>query len=204
MASFLNILSFTLLIVASPFNSLKAKDLGIFGHLFTIEEEDFLESLKNKVNQLSNGQLDELKARVQKHYVACLCTPQPVQDLKKASSYRLFHYDPTICSSQEIKDHQGTLIVSKGKCVNPLTAIFALDDLLFFDGSDLQQIAWAKNFPLAKWVLTNGKPLELEEQENKPIYFDQKGMLTQRFGIQHVPAKVSREDLKLRIEEIPL
>jgi hypothetical protein len=34
------------------------------------------------------------------------------------------------------------------------------------------------------------------------VYFDQQGVLTKKLGIQHVPALVSQEELRLRIEEI--
>lgn len=184
---------------------LEAKDLGVHGHLFPIHEEDFLQFLKNKVNHLSKEDLEAIRNKVQNHYVLQLKNPCPVQGLKEAKVYRVFYVDPTLCTDQDIKDHQGNLIVSKDKCVNPLETIAYLDALLFLDGSNQEHLEWAKaQNQLVKWVLTKGKPFELEEQESRAIYFDQSGVLVKKFGIQYLPAKVSQEGLKLKIEEFPL
>ena len=37
-----------------------------------------------------------------------------------------------------------------------------------------------------------------------PIYYDQHGLLTRRLGIAQVPALVSQEGLRLRIDELEL
>jgi conjugal transfer pilus assembly protein TraW len=37
-----------------------------------------------------------------------------------------------------------------------------------------------------------------------PVYYDQQGVLTRRLGIQQVPALVSQEGLRLRIDEMVL
>jgi conjugal transfer pilus assembly protein TraW len=37
-----------------------------------------------------------------------------------------------------------------------------------------------------------------------PVYFDQQGSLIRRFGIRQVPALVSQEGLRLRIDEVAL
>ena len=35
-----------------------------------------------------------------------------------------------------------------------------------------------------------------------PVYFDQQGLLTRRLGITQVPALVSQEGMRLRIDEL--
>jgi conjugal transfer pilus assembly protein TraW len=35
-----------------------------------------------------------------------------------------------------------------------------------------------------------------------PVYYDQQGLLTRRLGIAQVPALVSQEDKRLRIDEM--
>ncbi len=37
-----------------------------------------------------------------------------------------------------------------------------------------------------------------------PVYYDQQGTLTRRFGIRQVPALVSQEGSRLRIDEVVL
>ena len=48
----------------------------------------------------------------------------------------------------------------------------------------------------------NGSVLDAEKQMQQPIYFDQAGKLTTRFGITHVPAVVMQEGLYLKITEV--
>jgi conjugal transfer pilus assembly protein TraW len=186
-------------------NALEAKDLGTYGHVFPIEEEDLLTVLRNKVNELLKEELETVRNKVQSHYCSQFQNPQPIQGLKDATVYRVFYVDPTICSDRDIRDHEGKIVIPKGKCVNPLETVIHLNALLFFDASNPQHIEWAKaQNKLVKWVLTKGKPLELEEKENHPVYFDQFGTLVKKFGIKHLPAKVSQEGLKLKIEEFSL
>ena len=46
--------------------------------------------------------------------------------------------------------------------------------------------------------------LELVKAWRVPVYYDQQGTLTRRFGIGQVPALVSQEGLRLRIDEVAL
>ena len=143
--------------------------------------------------------------QVRDQYVSRFNNPCSVEGLKEAKVYRSFYIDPTICTDQEIKDHEGHVIVSKGTCINPLESVFHLDALLFFDGSNPRHLEWARNQnQLVKWVLTKGKPMEVEEKESHPVYFDQFGVLVKKFGIKHLPARVSKDGLKLKIEEFPI
>jgi conjugal transfer pilus assembly protein TraW len=191
--------------LSAMIHSLEAKDLGSYGHLFLIEEEDLLKVLKNKVSDLSKEELSTVQSKVQSYYFSQFQNPMPVQGLKDAEVYRVFYVDPILCADQEIKDHEGKLVVSKDKCINPLEIIVHLDALLFFDASNPQHVEWAKTqYQLVKWVLTKGKPLEVEERENHPVYFDQFGALVKKFGIEHLPAKISQEGLQLKVEEFPL
>jgi conjugal transfer pilus assembly protein TraW len=69
--------------------------------------------------------------------------------------------------------------------INPLDYVTLSKELLFVDGRDVEQVAWALTF-------------------ERPLYFDQKGLLTRRFQIAAVPASVTQEGRRLRIREFPL
>lgn len=186
-------------------SALEAKDLGIHGHVFRIEEDDLLEWLKNKTQSLSKEEEEAVKIKLQNHFVSQIRNPVVHSHLKEAEVYQVKYMDPTICAEQDILNHLGEVIVRKGTCINPLENIQHLDALLFFDASNAQHLEWAKQQnQLVKWVLTKGQPLEIEEKENQPVYFDQFGFLVDKFGLQHLPAKVSKDGLKLKIEEIPV
>ena len=71
------------------------------------------------------------------------------------------------------------------------------------DGEDKEQVQWAKT-QLGKITLTNGAPLELGKELNRPVYFDQAGILCNRFNIEAVPAIIEQDGLLLKISEVKL
>ena len=81
--------------------------------------------------------------------------------------------------------------------------------LLFFDARDRRQVARARELMArydgkVKPILTGGSYLDLMKAWRIPIYYDQQGTLTRRFGIHQVPAIVSQEGARLRIDEVVL
>jgi conjugal transfer pilus assembly protein TraW len=75
--------------------------------------------------------------------------------------------------------------------------------LIFIDGDDESQVQWAIS-QTSKIILINGAPLELEKLHNQLFYFDQGAVLTSKFGIEEVPAKVSQQGKKLLVEIVPI
>ena len=53
-----------------------------------------------------------------------------------------------------------------------------------------------------KVILTGGSYLDLMRRWKHPVFFDQQGSLAEKLGIRHVPALVSQEDRRLRIDEL--
>ena len=128
-----------------------------------------------------------------------------MKGLIKTQTPRQWFYDPSITVEQDIKDPKGNLIAAKGQVINPLEILSWGAPLLFLDGNDPEQIAWAEHeHTLAKWVLIKGSPVDMEEKLKRPVYFDQAGMLTGKFGIRAVPCRISQKDKKLLVEEISI
>lgn len=175
---------------------LGAKDFGTQGTLFTVQEESLLELIKRKLLSLDGVSIDTTRA------LTAIRNPKGIS-LPTANSYRSFTYDPSIVVGQDIKDREGQIIVAKGTRHNPLASHPLSSTLLLFDGRDEEQLNWAKS-EQGLWILTQGSPLEIEEQTGIPTYFDQNGVLSQKLGIQAIPAKVTQEKHLLKIEEIPL
>jgi len=181
--------------------TLEGKDLGVYGHVFPVVETNLLKYLKDKIENLSEEDLQSVQKKIQEKYILSITKPNSL-NLSEAKTYSVYYYDPTIIVQNEIKDKYGKIIVPLGKRQNPLETGSLKEDLLIFDGSNLKHLSWAKS-KKGKWILTGGKPLEIEKVENKPVYFDQKGILTKKLGINAVPARVSQEGFRLKIEEIP-
>lgn len=181
--------------------TLNAKDLGTYGHTYPIIEKSLLDHIKEKIGQLSKDESEEILEKLQTRYIELITQPRSV-GLKECQKTRVAYYDPSICLFEDIKDADGKVIIPKGTSYNPLSVTALREDLLFFDGSNPKHVAWAKENQ-GKWILTNGKPIELEISENRPVYFDQMGTISKKLGIKAIPAKVSQENMKLRIEEMP-
>lgn len=177
--------------------SLYAKDFGMRAHCFRIQEESIEEFISRK---MQSAKLDDTAGAAKKAQ-----SPKPIPNITKCLNSRTFYYDPTYTAPEDILNEKGEVIIKKGETCNPLDHIKPSTNLLFLDGTDLAQISWAKSLDEnTKWILINGKPIELEEELKRPIYFDQMGYYAHTFGIKHVPAKISPADRKLLIEEIAL
>ncbi len=187
------------------FLTVQAKDLGVHGHTFPIAEEDLLCYLKNKLGQLNPNEQVALEEKLHQQYVKSIENPV-AHPLPAATSYRSYEFDPTITLSKDIYNQQGKILGAKGSQFNPLKMLPLQQELLFFDSTQEKQLKWAKQHPLAKWILVKGNPLELEQQEKRAVYFDQSAYLVHKLGIQAIPATVSQKvgEWKLKVEEIAL
>ena len=196
-----------LLILSSPF-PLIAKDLGTHGVIYPIEEEDPIVLIQSKLKRMEErGELQRYNQELQKKTKVAIERPKPVEGITKARESRVVYYDPTYEVPEDIKDHTGQVFYKKGTKINPLETVSLSQGLLFFDGDDEEQMAFAreklKENPI-KLILVKGAPLALSEQLKVPVYFDQAGLLTKKFRIGNVPALVTQKGLLLRLEEIDM
>lgn len=198
--------AFLLSILAYP-SLLQAKDLGIHGHCFEIEEPDLLEQITSKLHKLqSDGKLEELQKEQAEKTKHSIENP-PSLGLSRTTEAREFTYNPSVTVPYDLKDHKGQAFHKAGTKVNPLDQVTLSKQLVFFDGSDPEQVEWVKNAylekqTLAKFILVGGKPFELMEQLKTQLFFDQQGSLTKKLKIARVPAVVTQKGKVLRIEEI--
>lgn len=195
-----------LLILSLPI-LLHAKDLRQHGHVFAIEEPNLLSQITGKLRELKvSGQLEAHTQLLLKKTRDSIHYPKAVQGLSKATKTRVFYYDPTIVVPYDLKDHKGRIFHKKGTRINPLKMRSLNVSLLFINGADEAQVRWVQargDLHKVKLILTGGSPFEVMEQLGTSVYFDQGGTLTSRLKIRHVPAVVSQEGIRLRIEEAP-
>ncbi len=174
---------------------LEAKNYGSQGQTFPILEENLLHQMQTAQSKLSYDQ-------------EALRHPQALNNLTtppSAHNYQAHYFDPSYQAPEDIHDIEGNCIVKKGAIVNPLNDRNLTSSLLFFDGSNTAQVHWAEQQSVsAKWILVKGDPLSLEEDYERPVYFDQQGHYSRHFHIQSYPARITQEGLRLKIEEIPV
>jgi len=131
-----------------------------------------------------------------------------VAGLGRARQARRFHHDPSIVVQEAILDSDGRVIVPPGTVVNPLDTVRLSQALLFFDARDREQVEQARKLVDArrgqvKVILTGGSYLDLMRRWQRPVFYDQQGALTTRLGIRYVPALVTQDGRRLRIDELP-
>lgn len=188
--------------------SARAEDMGAIGQVYPILEMDFLDYIQAKLNFMQqSGELqqiqDKFKARVIRHSDR----PIPVSGVSKALQNKTWLIDPSITVPYDLRDGQGRVFAQQGSKVNPLALISIHHPMVFINGDDLSQIQWLQRtlngkLKRIKLVLTSGSISELSKRLHQPVYFDQGGKLIANFHIQHVPAVVEQEGLKLKISEI--
>ena len=184
-----------------------AKDFGTRGMVFEIEEVDMLLYIKSRLAALEeSGGIEKLNKDMQDRTKNYVYEPAPIEGITKASKRRVRLYDPTYIVDKDIYDQDGELMHERGKVINPLDHAPWPVNLLFIDGSDKEQVNWAleesnATNKLSKIVLVKGRPVDLMKKHQLRVYFDQKGLLSKRLGIEKVPSKVQQKGNMLEIIE---
>lgn len=185
-----------------------AKQLGKIGPTYNISEQNFLAFIQEKLRQKErSGELARLQEEGKRRAAATIQNPPPVRGLSAAQSTRTYYYDPTYTLDRNVFDGDGRLIFPAGTSANPLAVVSLNEQLLFFDGRDPAQVAQARAMmdaaPLpVKPILVGGSYMALMKEWQRPVFYDQWGRLTAKLGIKHVPALVTQEGLRLRIDEL--
>lgn len=196
-------------VLAACYSQTPAEDLGVAGPVYPIGERSLLAVIEQRLASLrDSGELARLEAAARRRLEGYVREPDGVA-LPRAVDYRVRLDDPSLTVPHAIRDHRGEVIHPAGTVVNPLDHVTLSRRLLFFDGHDPGQVAWARALHLSapsrsKPILTRGSPVALIEAWGTWIYFDQHGRLVERLRIEALPAVVSQEGAHLRIEEIPL
>ena len=198
------VLLWNLFLLFPPFKMLEAKDRSTFGTTFVVQEMSLLELMMSRLQLLEEKDtLKHHQQRIAQQATHRALNPQPVDDLKQAIKFRTWIFDPSITLTQDVTDHHGKTLITKGKTFNPLSQMELSRPLVFFDGEDEAQRAWVHQHHLeSKLILVRGQPLALSKEWEKRIYFDQEGRLSRKLNINFVPAVVFQEGLFLKIQEV--
>lgn len=181
-----------------------ARDFGVQGATFEVKEPSLLEFIQHRLQEFKNtGKMEGHQQELQKRVRRSVENPQALAHIQTTTSDQSRLYDPSILIEEDIKDHQGNIVVRKGTKVNPLDHHAFGNPLVFIQGDNPNQVSWALRQD-GKAVLVSGKPLYLAKVYKRAFYFDQGGILTQKFSIRTVPARVSQKGKMLLIEELAL
>lgn len=189
-------------------SGLRAADYGQMGQTFPIIETDLLTTIETRLRTLeANGGIERMQRQMQEQAVASVRRPKSVDGMTPALTKREWLFDPSIVTEDDIVDAKGNLIAARGTRVNPLDMVQLSQALVFIDGDNEAELAWAVRTwsdARAKIIFVSGSPFDAMKPWQRRFYFDQGGTLTAKFGIRHTPAVVSAAGENLKISELPL
>ena len=186
----------------------RAMDLGVIGPTYEISEPHLLQMIEQRLREKErSGELGRLEAEARKRSIATVKNPPPVTGLRPTDTVRTFYFDPSFTLDRNLLGPQGELLFAAGTRKNPLEVVSLSRHLLFFDARDPRQVGRARQLIAlyqgrVKPILVGGSYLDLMQSWHLPVYYDQQGLLTRRLGITQVPALVSQDGLRLRIDEL--
>lgn len=186
--------------------NIEAKDFGSKGHKEPIAEEDLADALFKKIQAKMQGKdVEKTLREAAERAMVKGQRPKPVEGLFEAKEYRVFYYDPTYVVKEDIKAF-GLTIAKKDQKIDVAKQTGKLDfGYLVFDGDNPKHVEWAKNQgDEFRWVLVNGAPLDLADEYDRWVGFDQHGEFTTHFGIKQIPCRMTPQEKQLMFEEIPL
>ena len=183
-----------------------AKDLGVRGAVWHIEEPDLLTEIEQRLESMeTSGELARMRRESLTRARKRIEAPPRVAGVMPARERRTRLFDPSVMIERDIRTADGRLIAARGTRINPLEKHPLTRDLLFIDATRQVEVEWAiaREKP-SVIVLLAGRPLDLMRTHGRAFFFDQGGQLARRFGLRATPSVVSAKGDFLRITEVPL
>jgi conjugal transfer pilus assembly protein TraW len=199
-----------LLVLIGFTNAAPAKDFVVKGPVYPIQEQNLLVQMKSRFDSMeASGEWQKIKDEMISTAREKTSRPTPVSGISPAKQSKTWEFDPSFTVKKDIVNHVGQLITKAGTTINPLDTVSLDVPLLFIDGDSKTEKEFAKkhlrsNENHVKIVLVNGSVSDVTDELAQPIYFDQKGLLTTRFGITHTPAYVQQAGRVLEVGEVAL
>lgn len=197
-----------LLLILCPTFSAFGAELGVVGPTYEISEPDLIEVIQARLKRMAaTGELARKQREYRDKVIGGIETPKAVPGVKTTEEPRTYHVDPALTVDRDIRNAAGEMLHTRGVKVNPLDHVSLTRKLLFFDARDSRQVAFAKRrlndlSGKGKPILVAGEPLKLMRTWKQTVYYDQGGSLVRRLGIRQVPAIVSQDGKRLRIDEV--
>lgn len=200
-------LALSLLLLSSASS---ASDLGTWGDLWPVAEPDMLTVIEQRLQALQqSGEMDKKMGDFKARVVRNSQRPPPVAGITRAARYEKRWFDPSVRVDRDLADGHGNVFARAGQVFNPLDVVPFNQTLLFIDGDDPDQLAWVRRQKpatlVSRIILVRGNIPQTSQALDSRIFFDQNGVLTARFGISQVPARVTAapSGQRLQVEIIP-
>jgi len=137
-----NIMFIIIILINSIPVAVWAKDLGTYGAIYAIIEEDAIGHLKKAIAGFDMEKFKKSQIEKIRNF-----KPKDLVDLPVAREDRVFKVDMTGTIPEDIVGINGEVIYPKGYRYNPMEYVFMRRILVFIDGRDEKQIQWYKKSP---------------------------------------------------------
>jgi conjugal transfer pilus assembly protein TraW len=178
------------------------------GRVYPIVEPDLMAQIMARLREKErSGELARLREEAIERAKHRAFHPAPADNVRTATAARTFYYDPSLVTEHNVTGEDGRILVPAGTRVNPLDHVSLSSYWLFFDARDARQVAQAEGIirhyeGRVKPILTQGDYPEIAKHWGRRVYYDQHGLITRKLGITQVPALVSQDGARLRIDEM--
>ena len=200
-------ISFALAVVflfASPvaWAQSSGKDLGIHGKLYEIKEEDMLSYVRRKAGEIDLQALREsMEKKIEESYAEHSLVSL---DVPSATEERVRYIDPSVVVRNPLYDHTGKMISPAGT-VNPLDYVSLSKSILILREDQIKRALEKTRGSGEKaiLILTDGDIRRASSLAGQIVYKASPFML-KRLQVEKVPSLVTRDERKLRVEELTL
>lgn len=187
-----------------------AVDFGTTGDLWPVVEQDMLTLIEQRLRvAVDSGAWGREMSAFKLRVIANSQRPMPVAGISVTQPYEEKFFDPSVRLSADVKDEQGRVFAHAGEIINPLYTVPFAQTLYFIDGDDPRQLDWMRaqrpDTLQYKIILVKGNIPAVSTALDARIYFDQGGVLSEKFGLKTVPVRITAASsgLRLRIESFP-
>ena len=193
-----------MLIIAILINSIpvavSAKDLGTYGAIYAIIEEDAIGHLKKAIAGFDMEKFRKSQIEKIRNF-----KPKDLVDLPVARADSVFKVDMTGTIPDDIVGINGEIIYPKGYRYNPMEYVFMRRILVFINGKDERQIQWYKKSPYTTdmrtmLLITDGSYWEVKNKLKTMVYYANRKIID-RMGIKAVPSVAVQNKTELEVRE---
>lgn len=195
----------TILAAILTLSESSAKDLGIVGATYSVDEPDALEEIREKAAGVDWGKVfDKRKWRERiEHF-----RPGNRASLPPAQENRVFLPDMSYSAEFDVPDGRSGILYPKGYTFNPLDYLSLPNILVFIDGDDRKQVAWFKSSPYHQDIrtmllLTGGSYVDLAKELKMPVFYASV-RVAERFGLRAVPSVAVQKGNAMEVREYAL
>ena len=188
----------------------RAKDLGVQGAVFPIEETSLLEVIEKRLlDWQKTGALHQKVNVLKKEIEDNLRHLPTIKHVTPATQARVRFFNPGVKVTRFLTDETGNVLAMPGQTLNPLDRVTLSSPLVFINADRQEEWKWLENDKqglkdTALIILTGGDAINAMERLGRRVYYDNHGLLSERLSLTHTPTVITQESRQLRLEEVKI